>query len=341
MTAAQASVPPLVAVVVLNFNGWQDTLACVKSLFDEGSAWRRLIVVCDNASADGSFEHLHDGFLGLTERLRCIDQQARPGQEDAATQSPVGDDIVLIQNGANLGFAAGCNVGVRWALGAGAQFIWLLNNDTEVAPNALGAMVERMRGDAALALCGSLLIYHDDRTMIQARGGAVYDPATAVGRHLGVHEPAHQAGERREDIEARMDYVVGASMMASRRFIEQVGLMTEDYFLYFEELDWAMRAKAAGFKLAYAPDSVVFHKEGATIGSSHRQRGSMLSLRFLNRNRLLFTRRFFPHHLWSVRRRMVFEILVFLKRRDWRACQTLAEALSGKAVHPPTRLQAS
>jgi len=97
-----------------------------------------------------------------------------------------------------------------------------------------------------------------------------------------------------------MDYVNGAAMLASRAFLEKIGLMEESYFLYFEELDWAMRAKGR-FKLGYARESVIYHKEGSSIGSNaDRLKRSLLSDKYLSRSRVLFTKRFLPWAIPSV-----------------------------------------
>ena len=108
---------------------------------------------------------------------------------------------------------------------------------------------------------------------------------------------------RVEDLDsrpARMDYINGASTLASRSFLEKIGLMEESYFLYFEEMDWAMRARGK-FALGYARDSVIYHKEGATIGTNlDRRKRSLLSDQYLSRNRVLFTRRFVPWALPTV-----------------------------------------
>lgn len=333
-----------VAVILLNYNGWQDTVACVRSLI---ACHRRevatlSIVVCDNASPNGSLAHLERELFEICRHsvppsVWQWQQQCRSDIINAAgarAEATAADTLVLIDNQGNLGFAAGCNVGLRWAMARGASHLWLLNNDTEVAPDALQALVTRLDAAPDIGMCGSKLVYFDHRDMVQARGGATFHRAWAQGAHIGVGESA-SAPDDAKAVEAQMDYVVGASMMVSRAFVERVGLMTEDYFLYYEELDWAMRGRAAGFRLAYAADSVVYHKEGATIGTSHRQRSSSLAMRYLSRNRLLFTRRFFPEHLGSVRRRMAYEALVYARRRDWGAVGALLGALVGRQVHPP------
>lgn len=309
-----------VAVIVLNWNGWRDTLACVASLC-EFAPTNAQIVVCDNGSSDGSFERLKSAWSSrLGAGFQAYAQADVPVSADASPR------LVLIQTGANLGFAGGCNVGLRFALSGSARYFWLLNNDTEIEAGAVEALTRRLSRDESLGMCGSRLVFHDDPLVVQARGGAVYDPHTGVAQHIGSHEPI-SAMEDADQIEACMDYVVGASMMVTRHFLNQVGLMSEDYFLYFEEIDWAMRGKAKGFKLGYAPGSIVRHKEGASIGTDSRKTGSLLSYRYLSRNRLLFTARFFPQHLRSVRTRMAYEALVFTKRREWGVVKILLRAL--------------
>lgn len=331
--------PPLrphVAIVILNFNGWEDTIACVTSVLQAERPCMLSIVVGDNASKDGSMERLAAHFEKQSAQevpwVRLTKAQAEQGHSACLPEGSA--QLVLIDNGGNLGFAGGCNPGIRWAMAAQASHVWLLNNDTTIDPQALRALLDRFHAKPAMGLCGSKLVYQDPPDMIQARGGAVFDPVRAIGRHLGV-------GERLSDpedvasIEAQMQYVVGASMMASRAFIDKVGPMTEDYLLYYEELDWAMRGKHLGFELGYAAGSLVFHKEGGSIGSSHRHHASPLSLRFLTRNRLLFTRRFFPQHLLTVRLRMVLEVLVWLARRMPGHAWITLGALLGRPVKLP------
>ena len=107
-----------------------------------------------------------------------------------------------------------------------------------------------------------------------------------------------------------MDYAVGASMLVTREFLSTVGLMSEEYFLYYEELDWALRAKH-GFVIGYARESLVYHKAGASIGSSNTtSRRSLMSDYYLMRNRLVITRKFFPQYLLSVRLFMLVEVLI-------------------------------
>ncbi|MDH5509808.1 MAG: glycosyltransferase family 2 protein, partial [Nitrospinota bacterium] len=169
----------------------------------------------------------------------------------------------------------------------------LLNNDTLVDPGALGAMVRRVAEKMEYGICGSTLMHYHDPGQIQALGGATYSRLLARPQ---LFAPALAAGETLapEDVERRIDYVHGASMLVTRSWIENAGLMSEDYFLYFEELDWIRMAKGK-FMIAYAESSVVYHKSGESIGtSSDIKNRSYVCDYYFTRNRLLFTRKYYP-----------------------------------------------
>lgn len=285
--------PALVYIVLVNWNGWCDTHACLGSLSGLDYPNTRVVVV-DNASKDGSEAKLR-------------------------TLHPT---VTLLQSGANLGFAGGNNVGLRYALARGADYVWLLNNDTLVEPDALSRLMVRMREGAQqqppVGLCGSTLIYEQQRDTVQALGGARYNRWLGSVEHLGQHQPrAHPIDAAA--VERRLDYLIGASILASRAFLERVGLLQEDYFLYFEELDWAARSRGH-FSLAYAPGSVVYHKEGSSIGGSDRAKGekSYTADLYALKNRVRFTRRFYPWALPTVYLGLAVALLNRARRRQWR-----------------------
>ncbi len=297
-------------VILLNWNGWKDTLECLESLFRLNCPDFR-VVVCDNASTDGSLEKIAAWARGEILAEPANPQLSRlslppfpkpiPHLELTREQAESGaasyeGQLVLIQTGANLGFAGGNNVGLRYALGdSTGHFFWLLNNDTVVEPDALSAMVRLMEQQSEIGLCGSLNLSYYNPKEVLAQGGKTY--CNWTGR---VHTPPLPMVDELDSRPAPMDFVNGASMLASRAFLEKVGLMEESYFLYFEELDWAMRAKGK-LKLGYARGSVIYHKEGAVIGSNReRMKRSLLSEKYLSRNRVLFTKRFLPWALPSV-----------------------------------------
>jgi len=302
----------MVYVVLLNWNGWKDTLACIASLRSDLSPGLRL-VVCDNGSADDSTSRLTaqlQRWFGSS--FRSIDRAA----VDELTATPHDAEVWLVKNHANLGFAAGNNVGIRFALlDPACQYVWLLNNDTEVAPDALAQALAHMQAQPQLGLCGSTLVYHHDRQTIQAWAGAVYSRWTGRTRHLGAFTQLAGVPLDGAAVEQQLSCVVGAAMLVSRPFLEQVGLMREDYFLYYEEIDWATRAKGR-FKLGYAPRSVVFHKEGASIGTT-ASGGSPLSMFYLFRNRIRFTWRFHRPYLPVVLAVALLDVAKMVWRRRW------------------------
>jgi GT2 family glycosyltransferase len=296
------------------------------------------VVVCDNASSDGSLENIKKWAEGKLETVPANPQLShlisppvrKPisfcelNQNQAESGSAGhGSQLVLIRNGANLGFAGGNNVGLRYALtDEHCVFFWMLNNDTVVEPGALSAMVHLMRQRPEVGLCGSLNLFYSFPNVVQAQGGMTYNRWT--GR---VPKLPRCTIDDLESHPVRMDYVNGASMLASRAFLEQVGLMEESYFLYFEEMDWALRARGK-FALAYTPESVIYHKEGASIGTNlNRRKRSILSEEYLSRNRVLFTKRFFPWALPTVLISICLAVVHRLCLRDTKRAKAMLLAM--------------
>lgn len=298
------------AVVLVNWNGWCDSIECLESLFRQLPADVQ-VIVCDNGSTDNSLDRLRawaEGLLDVavpgTHSLRHLSWPPVPKalkfvQYDRETAEQGGADdedarLVLIDAKANLGFGGGNNVALRYLLAHGEfEYVWLLNNDTVVADGAFEALLRRMTQQPDAGICGATLLHYADPGKVQARGGGWYCRWLGLAWHLGQLGHADAVVDT-ATIERRMSYVVGASMLVSTRFLQQVGLMNEDYFLYFEELDWALRSKGK-FSLAYASDCWVYHKVGRSVGSGflpHRK--SYLSDYYNIRNRLLFTSRYYP-----------------------------------------------
>lgn len=280
----------MIYVVLLNWNGATDTIACLESLAKLEGVLPK-VIVCDNASVDNSWPRL----------------QAYVQQQSAL-------DIQLVQTGANLGFAGGTNVGLRLALADPAMtFVWLLNNDTEVAPNALTSLTGYMHMYPKAGICGSTLLYMHDPTHIQAVGGQ-YNSWLGTSRHILDHQKYSQQTCASVN-PADFDYVVGASMFVRRSVLETVGLLNDGYFLYCEEIDWAIRLKRLmpGATLGYAPDSLVYHKEGASTGAAYQAKKTyrFFSDYFFITSRIKFSRRFFPSRRLSVQASM---LLVAAKR---------------------------
>jgi GT2 family glycosyltransferase len=328
-----------VYVLILNWNGWQDTIECLESVF-RGTYSNFQVVVCDNASTDGSLERIAAWAEGRVE-VRVPEHHPLRGSSHPPVSRPIqyvhydrwtaeagGDEqasaarLVLLQTGANLGFAGGNNVGLRFALARNDfSYVWILNNDTVVAPEALGALVARLSQVPDAGLCGSTLMYYDNPEIVQVRGGVRYDRWFATIQPLGMGRRADEQFDHAR-IEGSMSYPAGASMLVTRDFLREVGLLSESYFLYCEELDWVTRSRGR-FKIAYSPKSMVYHKEGRSIAAAATDRPFNLTDFYAHRNRLRYTRRFFPRRLPTV----VLRTFAAALARLWRGQPRRAWAL--------------
>jgi GT2 family glycosyltransferase len=208
--------------------------------------------------------------------------------------------LVLISIGKNLGYAGGNNVGLRYVQSLGDyDYIWLLNNDTVVHPDALTHLVRRMEEKPDAGICGSTLPFYDAPDRLWARGGATYNKWTGFSRCIGLNLPVKDSFDRSR-VENAMKYVAGASMLVSRPFLQDAGFLSEEYFLYFEELDWITGAKGR-YRLAYSPESVVFHKVGASTGNGVLDDEESLSPKGqMEKSRMIYTRKYFPFALPTV-----------------------------------------
>jgi GT2 family glycosyltransferase len=241
---------PAVSLIVLNWNGRQHLAYCLPSLLATDYPRCELIVV-DNASTDGSPEFVRENF----------------------------PNVRVIVNERNLGFSAGMNVGLRAAEG---KILVMLNNDLEVYPSWLRALVDAMAEDETVGIAGCKVYFPDGKTL-QHAGGIVRYPQ-AIPDHYGYQEKDRgQYDEIRE-----VDYVIGAALAVRREVLEQVGYLDEGYFLYFDDTDLCFSARKMGHKTIYVPHAVVIHHEAATS-----VRGSAFYFRHFHHSRLRF---FFKHH---------------------------------------------
>ena len=297
-----------VYIVLLNWNGWADTIRCVESCL----ALERVtftIVVCDNGSTDDSLA-----------RLRAFGDERLPGAwtsrpPDATTpEIEAGARLVMIDNAHNLGFAAGCNVGIRFAMSrSDCAFVWVLNNDTVVEATALVAMIDACRRDPRIGICGSQIRFARADQRIQSFGGRL-DRWFCTTHLLYANQPADVVA----DVDPAIDFVPGASMLVTRAYLDVVGPMSEDYFLYFEEIDWAERGRQR-FTFHVCAKSVVLHVGGASIGnaSDDGERGLRAEW-YLLRGRMLFARKFASVRLPVVYAGMLVSILKRLQKRQFR-----------------------
>lgn len=288
-------------IILVNWKRGEDTCACLASLETlEQASWHA--VVCENGSPDDSASTLRHYLTQRYEERVRVNAAGDSALEVYDYLSAVGQRITLVLNNENLGFAGGNNLALRIATSDNYDahdFYWFLNNDTVVMPDTLHHMLQRMRADKGIGICGATLIYEQARETVQALGGAVYSPWSGLLAEVGQGSRWPQTVDEGA-VERRLDYISGASMLVSASFLNSVGPMAEDYFLYYEELDWAERGRRLGYTLGYASAAIVYHKEGAVLGSGKSAKRSELAEYYGLKNKLRITRRFFPYALPTV-----------------------------------------
>ena len=255
--------PPRVGIVILNWNGRDDTLECLRSV--RGLEYPKLdVVVVDNGSCDGSVSAVRAGF----------------------------PEVTVLELPDNRGRAEGNNVGIRHALSHGAEHVLILNNDTVVDPN----MLTRLLDAAALApnagLWGPKICYYSRPDTVW-RTGYNWDPT--VFRFVAAGREEHEA---QVSTVHEVDSLVGCAMLISRDVFQAVGMLDSSYFLYWEELDFCARARRQGFRCVVAPEAKVWHK----VITSPEGEPSPVAIYFQARNYLLWTKRHLRAELRGVRR---------------------------------------
>ena len=288
-----------VAVAIVGFRNPHDIVECLRAL--AAATYPDFeVVICENGGAEA--------FQALTAQLPA---DAGPGRPVRA----------VLASG-NLGYGGGVNVCLREAPSADAW--WVLNPDTVPDPDALAAMVARLRRGDCEAV-GSV-VYTNTGTL-QSVGGR-WRRAMARAVSIGHGRAAGDAGAMAAEVEARQNYLNGASMLVSRRWLEGAGPMREDYFLYCEEVEWCLRGLARGLRLGFAADARVMHHQGASTGfSAEIRRQGRMPVYLNERNRLLLTRDLTPGLLPLAAALAVPLMLArFARRRAWRQ---LGYALEG------------
>ncbi|MPR32115.1 glycosyltransferase family 2 protein [Salmonirosea aquatica] len=192
-------------------------------------------------------------------------------------------DVIFIRSEKNLGFAGGNNLGLRVAQG---NYYFLINNDTEFTPRALGKLVAILDQYPEVGMVSPRLHYFEDRNLIQYAGYTPLNYRTGRNRCVGQYE--HDRGQYDGQC-GPTGYVHGAAMLVRKEAVEKAGPMDPHYFLYFEELDWCERIKKAGYKAYVDLDAVIYHKESVSVGKR-----SALKEYFMTRNRILFLRKHAP-----------------------------------------------
>ena len=312
-----------IGVVVVCYLSADVIIDCLQSLIDShGTALR--IVVVDNASPD-------DTVLRIREwaKSRALQLEEYAHKQSFNPQHKSSNHIAILRSELNLGFAGGVNLGLKaLLLDRTIDLFWILNPDCIVTPDAARQYVAKAEEMGQFSLMGGRVIYNDAPNHIQSDGGR-------VNRWTGICQSINQ-GMAEEDallpkIES-IDFISGANVIASRIFLEQVGLMPEHYFLYYEEVDWARRR--GGLPLIICPQAVVLHHGGTAIGSGViNRRSSGFSNYFNYRNRMWFMMRFEPLKLPIAFIYSLIKVMSLLRLRAWDEADGAFRGLVG--LKPP------
>ncbi|MEL6997633.1 MAG: glycosyltransferase family 2 protein [Pseudomonadota bacterium] len=274
----------MIGVVIVSYTSADVIRTCLQSLIDTGDPALR-IMVCDNQSPDDTVETVRAwasaAGVGLVERTP--DDPPEPAQ------------VTLLHTGGNLGYAGGVNMGLRVLRAqADVDLFWVLNPDCIVPQDTPAAIRQGAEANPYFGLMGGRIISEEKPHVIQSDGGQLRCwTGICYNFNSGLDSAAARPSEQH-----KLDFISGAHLMISRTFLETVGPMREDYFLYYEEVDWAMRRGA--MTLAFAPEAVVHHHGGTAIGSGTvTRRASAFANYFNYRNRMRFMRRFHPWR-WPV-----------------------------------------
>lgn len=277
-----------VAIIILNWNGWKDTIECIESVFRIDYPNYQVIVV-DNGSTDGSVESIKAWADGKQEVLtpdsthplyylshppvqkpipyieydrKTAEAGGLPEKEKLLYEKLPKDiphPMILIQTGDNLGFAGGNNVGIRYALAKDDfEYIWLLNNDTVIDKVSPRMLVKKAEEEYLGAVGSKLLLYQYPEIMQTAGGGKIF-PWLGITKAISGHRKVGGKPQK------RLDYISGTSLLIHLNVLKDVGLFDEHYFLYWEEVDWCLRAKQKNYILDYQEHSRVWHKIGSSM----------------------------------------------------------------------------
>ncbi len=295
-----------VYIIVLNYNGWQDTIECVESLlkivYDNFQ-----IIICDNASTDDSMMYIQKWLKGDVKanyakhkklKKLVLPYTQKPIQFSKVRyrnnmfldENIVSDKIILLSCDKNRGFSGGNNVAIKYAfMKNDFTYIWILNNDTVVEPDALRCMVDTFLYYHNIGVTCSTICKYAQPEVIQYIGLDLNKYSFETPR-IGKDFPISEINNINLN---KIHALNGASFLMHRNFINKVGFLEEKYFLYYEESELAMKAKINGYRIFPCLKSIVYHKEG----SSTSKEGSAFSVYHMARSCTIFVWRYYPQRL--------------------------------------------
>lgn len=282
---------PRVSIIILNWNSYEVTMDCLLSLQKIDYSNFEIVVV-DNGSVDGSPEKLLEN----------------------------APEIRMIRNAANLGFAGGCNMGMRDALRRGTDYVLLLNNDTIVAPDFLTRLVNVTESDEKIGAASPKVLFFDHPDRLNYAGGE-HRRWRLFPKMIGLR----QLDDGRYDNIREVSFLTGCAFLIKAGVVRKIGVLEEIYFHFYEDIEWSLRVLKAGYKTFYVPAAKIWHKEHYV--TDRNQQNGFIEFNLARAN-IIFARKHVPLKLWPFKMPffgawMIYRTLVFSSRRDWQRVMSL------------------
>lgn len=273
---------PKVAIIMLNWNGWKNTIECLESLYQINYANYEIILM-DNGSKDGSIQKIEEyanGKIKVESKFFQYKSNNKPLKlikpQTAKVPLEFNKELLLVENKTNYGYTKGANIAMQLAQKQLADYFLLLNNDIVVDRNFLYEMVLEAEKSPQIGIAGPTIFCYDRPTTVDFAGENLTLWRVKGKEFCAVSKRPHE-----------VDKIEGSCMLIKRTVLDQVGFLFTKYWAYWEETDFCFRAKKVGFKVCYIPKSMVWHKVAASIGGENNLKRQY----YLNRNRLLFAKR--------------------------------------------------
>jgi len=288
------SISKNVAIIILNWNGWQDTIECLESIYQINYPNYNVIVI-DNNSNDNSLEKIKKyckGKIEVESKFFEHDTSNKPiklfeytkkdiqtnGSQKGIFNLSYDKKIILIKNDENYGFAGGNNIGIEYAINIlKSDYILLLNNDTVVDPDFLTELVNVAESNEKIGFVGAKTYFYDRKNIIQAAGGGKIDLKQVISIEPGLNK----IDNGNYDKNFELDYITGSCILCKMEVIDKIGMLNKNYFMYWEDVDLCFRGKKFGYKSVYAYKSKIWHKISAS-GTNY------LKVYYCTRNRIYF-----------------------------------------------------
>ena len=245
-----------IMIILLNYNNYRDTIECINSIKQNTSENNFIyeIVVVDNKSTNESLSE-----------LKKI------------------EGITLIQASENAGFSAGNNIGIKYAIKNKSEYILLLNNDTIITKNSINKMFLELKKHTDIEIISARIMYWDNKNLINCCGGEIdYFKGTAV-----IYGKGKEYKEANQEF-TYTKFVTGCCMLMKTSLVEEIGFLPEEYFMYYEDVDFCAKVQQKGYKIGVCLSSIIYHKESAASGGGE----SPFAIEWNTRNRIIFINKY-------------------------------------------------